>query len=502
MSRPSLLALAVALLLLHFALRLHHLPALPLFGDETLLAGRAGSVWRGQALWFARESKLLGVWWLALFIPPLNPWLLRAGMLLLTVPGMAALLLLARRLFGVQALLPTGLLLAGAPMLFFFERMALADTSMLTPLALLLLALEACLARPQRAAAILAGAALAALVMAKATGLALLPLPLLALCLLPRAQGRRERRRTLTWLYGTALALWLPLLALLRLRNIDFLGAAWRIGGGGLDVASMFQRLLANTAFLLRGLLAYHGAVPLLFAALLMLVALLSRPRRALLPALACLLVVLAVSLSGGTQLSTRYWLSALPSALLLCGGGLAVLRQRLRAHRLATLPWLTPALWLVTAALPFMQTAWYAPANLPLVRPGRLEYIEADSAGTMIPELAALLAQEARQVEGTLAVTGAIAQCNTLELYLRALPEAEGIALDCPRLMSPEGSGAALDAHVTALARRHAHYLVIFEEAGLVPASDVTSLELETLAQLPRPGGLVVISVYRPLLP
>ena len=502
MSRRTVLTVTLALLLLHFALRLHHLLALPLFGDETLLAGRAGSVWRGQVLWFARESKLLGVWWLALFIPPLNPWLLRAGMLLLTLPGAAALLVLARRVFGVQALLPTGLLLAGAPMLFFFERMALADTSMLTPLAVLLLALERCLARPQRAAAILAGAALAALIMAKATGLALLPLPLMALWWLAQDRSRRERRRSLLWLYGTTLALWLPLLALLRLRNIDFLGAAWRIGGGGLDVAGMLQRLLANTSFLLRGLVAYHGAAPVLVAALLMLVALPARPRRALLPALACLAAVLAVSLSGSTQLSIRYWLLALPPALLLCGGGLTILRRRLRPYKLAALPWLALALWLMITALPFMQTAWYAPADLPLIRPGRLEYIEADSAGTMIPELAALLAQEARQVDGTLAVTGAIAQCNTLELYLLTLPEAAQIALDCPRLMSPQGSGAALDAHVAAQAQQHPHYLVIFEEAGLVPVTDVTSVQLETLAQLPRPGGLVVISVYRPLLP
>ena len=502
MSRNAILALVVALLLLHFALRLHQLLALPLFGDETLLAGRAGTVWRGQALWFARESKLLGVWWLALFTPPLNPWLLRAAMLLLALPGAAALLALARRLFGLQALLPTGLLLAGAPMLFFFERMALADTSMLTPLAVLLLALDRCLARPQRAAAMLAGAALAAIIMAKATALALLPLPLLALWWLPRAGSWRERRRSLLWLYGTTLALWMPLLALLRLRQIDFLGAAWRIGGGGLDLASMPARLLANTSFLLKGLVAYFGAAPVLVAALLMLVALLTRPRRSLLPALVSLLMLLAVSLGGSAQLSIRYWLAALPPALLLCGGGLGVARQRLRAHRLAFLPWLALALWLATLALPFLQTAWYAPANLPLIRPGRLEYIEADSAGTMIPELAALLAQEARQVEGTLAVTGAIAQCNTLELYLRSWPEAQRIALDCPRIMSPEGSGAALDGHVRALAGQYAHYLVIFEEAGLVPASDVTSLQLLTLAELPRPGGLVVISVYRPQLP
>ena len=120
-----------------------------------------------------------------------------------------------------------------------------------------------------------------------------------------------------------------------------------------------------------------------------------------------------------------------------------------------------------------------------------------------MIPELATLLAQEARQVEGTLAVTGVIAQCDTLGLYLRVLPEAERIALDCPRIMTPAGSGAGLDAHVSALAQAQANYLVIFEERGLVPVTDVRSIQLETLVRTAasrRPGH--VISVYRPQLP
>ena len=38
MSRTQTLAVMVVLLLFHFALRLHNLLALPLFGDETLLA--------------------------------------------------------------------------------------------------------------------------------------------------------------------------------------------------------------------------------------------------------------------------------------------------------------------------------------------------------------------------------------------------------------------------------------------------------------------------------
>lgn len=501
MNRGAILALGVMLLLLHFALRLHQLLALPLFVDETWLATRAESAAQGHVLWFGRESKLLGLWWTALFAP-LNPWPLRVATLLFALPGAAALLALARRLFGARAILPAGLLPALAPMSFFLERMALPDAQLVTPLALLLLGLERALRRPQRQAAIMAGAALAAAVMTKATALALLPLPFLALMLLPHNQARRERRRSLTWIYGTALALWLPLLALLRLRNIDFLGAAWRIGGAAVESEGMFQRLSANTSFLLNGLVVYFGAWPLLLGGLLMLLALLTRPRRAGLLALAALPAVLAVSLSASGQRSMRYWLMALPPALLLCAGGLTLLRDRLRTTPLALLPWLAPALWLATVALPFARTAWQAPAELSLPRGDWYEYVMADSAGTMIPELAQLLAREARQIEGPLTVTGAIAQCDTLGLYLRTLPEAGRITLDCPRIMTPAGSGAGLDAHVASMARQQANYLVVFEEAGLVPVSDVTSVQLETLAELPRPGDFVTLSVYRPLPP
>ncbi len=501
MSRRGLLALAVALLLLHFALRLHNLLALPLFVDETWLATRAESAAQGHVLWFGRESKLLGLWWTALFAP-LHPWPLRVATLLFALPGVAGLLALARRLFGARAILPTGLLLALTPMSFFLERMALPDAQLVAPLALLLLGLERTLRRPQRNAALLAGAALAAAIMTKATALALLPLPLLAVGLLPRTQSWRERLRTLARVYGTALALWLPLLALLRLRNVDYLGAAWRIGGAAVETDSMLQRLPVNASFLLQGLIVYHGALPLLLAALLMLLALLKRPRRSALPALASLLAFLAVSLSGSGQLSMRYWLIALPPALLLCAGGLTLLRDRLRAASLAPLPWLALALWLATVALPFIRTAWDAPADLTLPRKDWYEYVMADSAGTMIPELAELLAQEARQVEGTLVVTGAIAQCDTLGLYLRTLPEVARIVLDCPRIMTPAGSGAGLDAHVTSMAQEQANYLVVFEERGLVSVTDIRSPGLETLAELPRPGDLVTISVYRPLLP
>ena len=219
---------------------------------------------------------------------------------------------------------------------------------------------------------------------------------------MPHRQTWRERRRTLVQIYGTSLALWLPLLALLRLRNIDFLGAAWRIGGAAVETGSMFRRLLDNSSFLLQGLVIYFGALPLVLAGLLMLLALLTRPRRAGLLALASLLAFFAVTLSGSNQLSMRYWLLALPPALLLCVSGLIVLRKRLRTPGLTQLPWLALALWLVTLALPFLQTAWYTPTDLTLPRTDSYEYIMADSAGTMIPELATLLAQEARQVEGT----------------------------------------------------------------------------------------------------
>ncbi|MBZ0300252.1 MAG: glycosyltransferase family 39 protein, partial [Anaerolineae bacterium] len=208
MTRARDIGLTSILLLLYLGLRLHHLLALPLFIDETLHAERAVSVWQGSPLWFGANGKLLGAWWIALFDPfPAQPWLLRASILLLTLLGAAAAMTLARRLYGPAAALLAGLLICFAPMLFFFDRMSLADTTLHPLLTLFVLSLFWLLddGPLRRWRAILSGVLLAAAILAKATAITITPLPLLAVWILARGWRTADRLKALGWLFGTVL---------------------------------------------------------------------------------------------------------------------------------------------------------------------------------------------------------------------------------------------------------------------------------------------------------
>ena len=178
---------------------------------------------------------------------------------------------------------------AGTPMLFFFERMALPDAQLVTPLALLLLALERTQARPQRGASLLAGAALAAVIMTKATALALLPLPLLALGSAAQASLARTPAHTGPNLRDVAGAVAAPAGAAAPAQYRLFgRGLAWCCRRNRQPVPASARQQFVRSGDLLRCV-----------APALMLLALLNRPRRAGLLALASLLAFFAVTLSG-----------------------------------------------------------------------------------------------------------------------------------------------------------------------------------------------------------
>ncbi len=419
--RIAFYTLTILTILLYLALRLHQLMALPLFIDETLHAERAISVWQGSALYFGSNGKLLSSWWVALFYPfPPWPWLLRGAVLLLTPLSVAAALTLAKRIFGLRAALYTALLLVVAPMLFFFDRMSLADTTLTPLLTVFVLSLVHLLMarRVIRWRAVVCGLALAAAVMAKATALAILPLPLIALWLLPRGWSLLERLKALLWMAGAALLPWIPLLIALRIRHVDFLGvptSQHSASGSLLDL----ERIAQNTNFLLDGMIHWFGAA-----------AAADRPdRRADRRRLSSAPGPAAGDGGGrsgpGLRADRRYFALAALLAGADSGGAGAGGGRIVPAERAAARPGADSGggllLWAGFFALPFIQTAYTAPESLPLADKDRLEYITSDAAGTRIPDLAAYLTDMARQQGGSLRVTGAISQCYGLSLYLPA---------------------------------------------------------------------------------
>ncbi|MBZ0301951.1 MAG: hypothetical protein K8J31_19540, partial [Anaerolineae bacterium] len=296
------------------------------------------------------------------------------------------------------------------------------------------------------------------------------------------------------------LILWLPLLLVMSQRGINYLGVPLSEHSTQASQLLLVDRWLAVTGFLLDGLATYFGVVPLLAAAGAMLAAVILRPRQGLVLAMAVGGPVIAVIAAGDLGASLRYWLNVIPLALAWTAGGLVVLGQRLAGQRGGQLiPLALVGVWIVLFATPFIQTAYENPAALVLPDKDRLEYLEADSAGTMLPELAAFLTAENARLGGDLVVTGAISQCAGLALYL---PPDSGIQMGCPRIFSDEGRGAALDEHIRALSAEYPHYVVIFEDPGLVPVGDIVSIRLDTLAHFPRPGGRVTLTVYQPVRP
>jgi 4-amino-4-deoxy-L-arabinose transferase-like glycosyltransferase len=485
----------IIILLVYLGLRLANLLALPLFIDETLHAQRAELVWQGSPLGFGGNGKYLGAWWVALFFPfPPDPWLTRAAILLPTVLSAAAALALARRLFGQMAALYTGVILCLAPMLFFFDRLSLADTTLHPVVMLFTLSLFHLFDTPtwRWRRAVISGGLLALAVLAKATALVWVPLPVVAMLLLPQGWRGRDRLLAVAGVWASALILWLPLLLLLRWRGIDYLGVPLGQHSANANNLLIIERVLGNVGFVLDGLVIYLGVIPLLVGAVLTLAAVLAQPRRGTVLALGALGPALGLALAGSATVSLRYWVAVLPSFLILVGSGLTVVTARLgKAHAAAGAGAL--AVWALTLALPFFHTAYTDPTALNLPRKDRLEYIQADSAGTLLPELATFLEDIQAEHNDRLFVSGAISQCYGLSLYL-----ADAVELDCPRIFSADMRAGGLDAHLVALAAEHDPYYVIFEQPGLVSVDRVTSLALEPVATFPRPDGVVTITVYK----
>ena len=138
---------------------------------------------------------------------------------------------------------------------FLLRAYGAAGCTVCYPPALLLLALERTQARPQRGASLLAGAALAAVDQAD------FPRPASPAADDSRAvaaQANLARTPAHTG-PGTSLALWLPLLALLRLRNIDFPRPGAPVETGSMPASARQQ--------FAQGLVIYFGALPLVLPA-------------------------------------------------------------------------------------------------------------------------------------------------------------------------------------------------------------------------------------------
>lgn len=390
-------AAALVILAGFLAIRTLNLTALPVFFDEAVHLRWAKLLWRGQWLTAAADGRLLFIWWVGVFWPFVETlWLGRVAMVLALLPGVAALISAGRELGNRWAGLLAGALLAVLPVALFYDRMVLADTVQATMTSVLIW-LGIRLARHARPIEIgLTAAVLLTLPLTKVLGLFFVLTPaLVALTQLRRDLISPKGLWRMVWPVGLAGGLFgvgfVVALGVLRWRGVDFLSLAGN-NAGALSLSGIPLRLSARLIDYTTIIAPYFSgwALPLAVVGLVGIGRLGWRqPQVALALLSATGVPLLAMGVLVG-PFETRYLLPGLPPLVLAAGIGLT---QPVEPPRLRW-AWQAGIALSIVLTLPLTMQILTAPVQLTDWLPDKdsEQYISGWTAGTGLPELAALL--------------------------------------------------------------------------------------------------------------
>jgi 4-amino-4-deoxy-L-arabinose transferase-like glycosyltransferase len=457
-----------------FALtRLWQLGLFPPFLDEMIHVYWGERILQTGPLAFADEGRLLTTWLMIAFQAQeaTGIWLARVAVVLVGMVGFAGALSIGRLLAGRTGLIVTAVLLLCSPYHFFFERLALADT---TAGAIALLGVAFSLRLIRREAqrdALFAGISLALAVGLKLTTLVYLVVPVIAvLTLRPKAW-----RWLLTYVL-TAGALVGGFLALLVWRGYNPFALIFTHNS---DTSSgrLFQNILSNLSVFAESSAAYW-TVPFMILAGGALVYLCWK-RRFFLPL--GFVIPLAGLLISQRQ-SARYWFTVETLLLVLLVGAWGQLPMAVQ--RKAQWPVLAGlGLWLAVVFTPF---AWpfYADANAVRLPQGdMMEYVISDASGYGIQAILDQVPADAQSVIGILA------NCQALR-YLAA----ETVPVTCPRL-GTQGQDIDAIAALLEAAQQETGVYVVYEDTPYAPPRE--ALVAEWLATVERPQGQINLHLY-----
>ncbi len=442
---PGQLALIVVLLWVQFLLRTDQPLKQPAFVDESYHVQRGEIVYDldRNPVGFS-NGKLLFYYWLGLFAPRGDSALAvgRLAVALFSLITSAAIMALARELFGRAAMLPALALYALAPYAVFFERMALAD-----PFAGGLAALAAWqsvrLARdpsPSRARGALVGLLVAATGLAKLTTLAVVGLPVLAGVFfsgipLPRARdGDISQWAARLWRrYRRA---WVPaLIVVLALDGLFLAGLlAYRLSGeqpklftqhlvDGPGATSLFDNI--KDTFSAAG--DYLSAPVVISLFLFSILLLWQRPPagRYLLAWLLALWLPITVF---GSPVQTRYLMAGVPALAVIFGGGVVTLSRLAHRRVIDGLLAVLIVVWAASFGLPFGWRAITDPASLPLPKNDTYSYLSGPYAGWGTREALAFLREngeripvstESGDVIEQIPAVGVLQHCGSISLHV-----------------------------------------------------------------------------------
>lgn len=484
--------------MLLFALRAHRPLQMPVFVDESLHILRGRVVWQfsdlGESL---NPKKLLFYYWIGLFglNTPESAWLARVATALWAPLGGALTYALARRLFDRAAGLIALALYALAPLMLFFERLALADAFTAAIGVALAIAALRLAARPSAGRGAVAGLLLGAAALAKLIALPLGALIPLAIALRApggwRSLAAPQYRRPLI-AAGLACALVLaPSLGYLLMQEIGGTKARVVIEEGLYSTDDRLAQIAANLEQTARATIVFlspglAGLIGVLGAALVRW-----RPR-ALTFLLAGVLLPWAGVILVAAQLSTRYLVLGVPFLLAIAAGGVRELSRR--APRLAPAAGIALGLWAIAFAAPFARQAIDDPAGLALPARDTWEYLTNTSSGYALRDLARDLPHLPPGEGGRIPVIGWLPACHSLPLYWTA---PNRVVLDCPLFMWDTAAQDEMTMHLIAWAEREPVLYMAVERLGVYDLERLPFI-WTLLREYPRPREGVPVRLYR----
>lgn len=434
MNRTTGFQLSVLLLLVFFATRIAATDLFPVFIDETIHIHYAEKMLETGSPIYSDIGRLFTIWWMIPFQPFANEpvWIARVAIVLVTLPGMAALLTLGRAAQPKWGVLLVGLLVITSSYLLFFGRLALADPAANSMIALALLFASRLKNRLRSSDAILTGALLFVAYGFKAASLYYLVIPVAAaLILRPRA---RPWQTQVVWLAYAAVTFGLLFGAfngalLLRGHSTLLTHIRYALTGSASGTATsstllaLPARILENAILSLQ--LQSHYTGPVTAVLLVAAVGYFAVRRDFFLP---LVLFLPLVAIWAQDAQNSRYFVT--PITILMLMGAIAL------SSLLAALPRRGQPIALAIIILgllvhwgPFYWASTHDPLAIPLADRDAAEHVHSDASGFGLAETRwALLAS------GATRVIGILANCQGLR-YLSL----GDFQVECPRV-NPNG--------------------------------------------------------------
>ncbi|RMG80471.1 MAG: hypothetical protein D6712_18045 [Chloroflexi bacterium] len=476
MRRLRYLLLGIALLLIFWGIRLWQIGAFPPFIDEVVILQFAEDVLNSGPLAHASSARQLLIWWLLPFQPTvtLSLTIARIAVLLGAMPGFAAALAISKQMGSKRAALLTALLILFSTHLYFFQRMALADTlSSSFILVSIYMILRLKIRTSWRDMALYAVAIWAA-VAAKVSALPYLGIPIAAAFALPftsRLWKPKLRWMLVAFISGVGLAGGFVLFLMLRGHNPFMAYQRYTPEVAQGLVARFFQ----NIDFTITLFAEYMGIGFFIFSIVSVLILLWRR--RFYLPLV--LMGPLIPIWTSNWQRGRFYMATML--VLLLCASLVLdwLLKYFPRRFQYGAISLLAMAL--ILQWLPFAHAAIDDPSSIPLAAVDYREYVVSDAAGIGIDETLAILRENHAQQ-----VIGLLANCQGLRYRAQGAPE-----VICPTLDFSGNNWPQLLKQVDNL--RGDGVFVVIEDSPYVPSS----VEGEFIAEVKRPEERANLRIY-----